>query len=221
MGEVEHVPAQGGELAHPQAVAVGDQDHGGVAVAVAAGPRSGGGDQPFDLGRGEVLAWPPGGVLEPARRDIPIYDHRHGLVPGRPGRRIAGPRFGYCPIYGHKWESRQGWSQAHQARAAIGSTSLPTRARPSDLELMRGLLAQPHLGAGASRRSWPESPGTRGHPAAGPGGNGRRSAPVPCSIEPTGRRYGRARAAARRCRPAADRGRSEGRDQPTSGRIEY
>ena len=33
-----HVPAQAGELGGAQAVAVGDQDHGGVAMAVAAVP---------------------------------------------------------------------------------------------------------------------------------------------------------------------------------------
>lgn len=47
---------------------------------------------------------PPCGVGEPAWRDIPIYDHRHLPAPDRRTRRIAGPRFDYCPIYGHKWE---------------------------------------------------------------------------------------------------------------------
>ena len=36
--QVEHVPAQAGELGDAQAVAIGDQDHGGVAMAVSAWP---------------------------------------------------------------------------------------------------------------------------------------------------------------------------------------
>ena len=36
--QVEHVPAQAGELGDPQAVAIGEEDQGGVAMAVAAGP---------------------------------------------------------------------------------------------------------------------------------------------------------------------------------------
>ena len=70
--QVEHVPAQADELGDAQAVAVGDQDHGGVAVAVAAWPRPGGGHQPLDLLGGEVLARPAGSVGDPPRRHIPI-----------------------------------------------------------------------------------------------------------------------------------------------------
>ena len=36
--QVEHVPAQADQFGDPQAVAIGDEDHGGVAMAVAAGP---------------------------------------------------------------------------------------------------------------------------------------------------------------------------------------
>ena len=36
--QVEHVPAQADQLGDAQAVAIGEQDHGGVAMAVAAGP---------------------------------------------------------------------------------------------------------------------------------------------------------------------------------------
>jgi len=36
LGQVEHVPAQANEFRRTQAVAIGDQDHGGVAMAVPA-----------------------------------------------------------------------------------------------------------------------------------------------------------------------------------------
>ena len=44
-------------------MAVGDQDHGGVAMAVAAGPGAGGGHQPLDLLGGEVLARPAAALV--------------------------------------------------------------------------------------------------------------------------------------------------------------
>ena len=54
MGEVDGVPAQRDQLGRPQAVPVGDQHHGGVAVAMAV--LAGGRDQPSDLAVGQVLA---------------------------------------------------------------------------------------------------------------------------------------------------------------------
>ena len=36
--QVEHVPTQADQFGDAQAVAIGEQDHGGVAVAVAATP---------------------------------------------------------------------------------------------------------------------------------------------------------------------------------------
>ena len=36
--QLEHVPAQADQLGAMQAVAVGDEDHGGVALPIAAGP---------------------------------------------------------------------------------------------------------------------------------------------------------------------------------------
>jgi hypothetical protein len=68
------------QLGGAQTVAVGDQDHGRVAVAVATGPIPGGGDQPLDLVGGEVLARPAGGVGNAPWRYIPIYEHWRGLV---------------------------------------------------------------------------------------------------------------------------------------------
>ena len=66
MGKIDGVPPQRDQLARPQAMAVGDQDHGGVAVAIAvlASCR----DQPIDLGVGQVLARADLGVaLAPLR----------------------------------------------------------------------------------------------------------------------------------------------------------
>ena len=65
MGKVNGVPAQRDQLARPQAMAVGDQDHGGVTVAIAvlASYR----DQPIDLGVGQVLARADLGVAAPLR----------------------------------------------------------------------------------------------------------------------------------------------------------
>jgi hypothetical protein len=55
-------------------VPVGHQQHGGVAVAVAA--SLGGVDQPLDLGHGEVLAGAQVGVRPPAR----VTNLRWGLA---------------------------------------------------------------------------------------------------------------------------------------------
>ena len=66
MGEVDGVPAQRDQLGRPQPVPVGDQHHGGIAVAVAILP--GGGDQAIDLAIGEVLAGADLGVALAARR---------------------------------------------------------------------------------------------------------------------------------------------------------
>ena len=66
MGEVDGVPAQRHQLARPQPVPVGDQHHGGIAVAVAILP--GGIDQAGDLAIGEVLAGADLGVTLAARR---------------------------------------------------------------------------------------------------------------------------------------------------------
>ena len=54
MGEVDGVPAQRHQLGRPQAVPVGDQHHGGIAVAVAIPPGSI--DQAGYLAIGQILA---------------------------------------------------------------------------------------------------------------------------------------------------------------------
>ena len=70
-GEVDLVPSQVHQLGRPQAVAEGDEDGGGVAVAMAvAASRL---HQPLDLRLGQVFAGPQFGIRAPERRDCPIY----------------------------------------------------------------------------------------------------------------------------------------------------
>ena len=66
VNEVDAVPPQRDQLRRAQAVTVGKQDQGGVAVAVAIG--AGGGDQLLDLSLGQVFARPELGVRPAARR---------------------------------------------------------------------------------------------------------------------------------------------------------
>ena len=68
--EVDLIPAQVHQLAHPQAMAIGDQDHGGIAVAPAV--ALGGLDQLLDLGLGQVLAGPVG-VGAPCRGNCSFF----------------------------------------------------------------------------------------------------------------------------------------------------
>ena len=65
MGKIDGVPAQRDQLARPQAVPVGDQHHGGVAVAIAVLASCS--DQPIDLAIGQVLARADLGVAPPLR----------------------------------------------------------------------------------------------------------------------------------------------------------
>ena len=53
-GQFDLVPLQVAKLGGPQAVPEGEQDHGRVAMTVAA-RLDGGGAQPLDLGHGQVL----------------------------------------------------------------------------------------------------------------------------------------------------------------------
>ena len=72
--EVEHVPSQGAQLACPEPVAVGQEDHGRVAVGVARADALPRGDhQAIDLLGGEVLPGSPLGIGKAPRRDFPIF----------------------------------------------------------------------------------------------------------------------------------------------------
>jgi hypothetical protein len=63
LGEVKHVPTQRAHLARPEPVAVGEEDHGRVAVRVAgADALLRGRDEALGLFGGEVLAGPPRGI---------------------------------------------------------------------------------------------------------------------------------------------------------------
>ena len=66
VGKVDGIPAQRDQLARPQAVPIGDQHRGGVAVAMAVLPGSS--DQPSDLGVGQVFTRADLGVALAARR---------------------------------------------------------------------------------------------------------------------------------------------------------
>ena len=69
--EVDLIPPEVNKLAHPQAVAVGDEDHGGVAVAPAV--ALGGSDQGLDLLRCQVLPRSQVAVLGPLRCDCSVF----------------------------------------------------------------------------------------------------------------------------------------------------
>ena len=72
LGEVDHIPAQGDELGGAQAVPVGDEDHGAVAVSVAAKPLATGLAQALDLFTGQELARAYRCVGEPGGRSVPF-----------------------------------------------------------------------------------------------------------------------------------------------------
>src|SRR6516165_1231117 len=72
--EINLGPLQITQLAGPETVAIGDEDHGRVAMglAIALAPF----DQPLDLGLGQVFTGAHVGVLGSARRDFPYFGAR-------------------------------------------------------------------------------------------------------------------------------------------------
>ncbi len=72
MREVDLIPGQSAKLGDAQAVPEGDQDHGGIAQAVAAPALLGGRDQPLHLLGREVFAWANILVAAPGRWHCPI-----------------------------------------------------------------------------------------------------------------------------------------------------
>ena len=72
--EIEHVLARGDELGGAEAVAVGEEDHGAVAVAVPAVAVAGGLTPAPDLPGGKELARADVGVAAPRRRHCPVND---------------------------------------------------------------------------------------------------------------------------------------------------
>ena len=110
VGEVDGVPAQRDQLGRPQAVPIGDQHHGGVAVAIAV--LAGGSDQPIDLGVGQVLARADLGVAAPrggpALSTVPITVV--GATSARCGFPMVFQAFprATVPKYGPSWDTAQG-----------------------------------------------------------------------------------------------------------------
>ena len=110
MGKIDGVPAQRDQLARPQAMAVGDQDHGGVAVAIAvlASCR----DQPIDLGVGQVLARADLGVAAPLRWsslvNCPINGGRRHQRQMRFFHGFSGFSAATVPYNGRLWDTVQG-----------------------------------------------------------------------------------------------------------------
>ena len=110
VGEVDGIPPQCDQLGRPQAVAIRDQHHGGVTVAVAVLP--GGGDQAGNLGIGQVLAG----------ADLGVWLRRGGFgivnCPNNGGWRhqrqmricheFSGLYSCYCPNYELLWDNVQG-----------------------------------------------------------------------------------------------------------------
>src|SRR5215467_7343310 len=111
MSKVDGVPPQRDELARSQSVPVGDQHHGGIAVAVAILPGST--DQAGDLAIGEVLAGADLGVTFAGRRAPAI-----GNCPNNGGWRhqrqmrichdFSGSSSCYCPKYDPSRDTAQG-----------------------------------------------------------------------------------------------------------------
>jgi hypothetical protein len=72
--EVDLVPAQRHQLAHPKPVAVGDEDQGRISVAIPAN-SAGGLDELIDLLRRQVLPGPPFSVSDsPRGSDFPVFE---------------------------------------------------------------------------------------------------------------------------------------------------
>jgi hypothetical protein len=103
--EVDHIPAQSDKLAGAQAVSVGDEDHGAVAMSVPAKPIATGLTQALDLLAGQELTRSNLCVGAPARRKCPILDGRGPLPNGHFSFVFHRPMIAQCPIYSHNWES--------------------------------------------------------------------------------------------------------------------
>src|SRR6516225_6679095 len=111
MGEVDGVPAQRHQLGRPRPVPVGDQHHGGIAVAVAILPASI--DQAGNLAISEVLAGADLGVTFAARRVWAIANcPNNGGCRHQRQMRICHDFSGlfqcYCPKYGPSRDTAQG-----------------------------------------------------------------------------------------------------------------
>ena len=78
MVELDLIPLQGGEFGYSEPVGVGEDNHRGIAVAIAP-TLSGGFDDPINLIWGEVFAGASCFVPDPPRRNCPFFDVWHRL----------------------------------------------------------------------------------------------------------------------------------------------
>src|SRR5438552_12046212 len=103
-GEIHLVPAQRHQLADPEPMAEGNEDHGRVAIPPAP-PLARCLHQSIDLGLGEILAWPDLGILLPLRRRVPPYNCSDFSVSGgiahvRQHRRKPSVSVAHCTVFG-------------------------------------------------------------------------------------------------------------------------
>ena len=155
MGEVDGVPAQRHQLGRPQPVPVGDQHHGGIAVAVAVLP--GNSDQAGDLGVGQIFARADLGVALTARArpmgDCPIIGGWRHQRQMRICHDFSGLSPCYCPVnkrlrdtaqgekrrfYGHNCHLDRGGRTGHYGRDAewrafsVGGQPTPPQRWPAE-----------------------------------------------------------------------------------------
>ena len=121
LAEINLILGQGAKLADPQAVAKGDQDHRGVAMAVTA-PLARRGNQPLDLDRCQVLARAPLTIALPSRwrdcladnpqrrrlsrdPDCPVLSAWHGLVLSLDRRQKPRPDWCGCLVSDQRWDT--------------------------------------------------------------------------------------------------------------------
>src|SRR5262249_44776744 len=117
LGQLDLLPLQVADLRGPQTVAIGDKDHGRVAMAVAA-MLSGAVHQPLDLALGEV-----------APLDCQVYDAWGAFLgcrfhAGKPCLRVS-----YCIGYTPFLHSRKGRAAAWNASRSQCRIEAPERAR--------------------------------------------------------------------------------------------
>src|SRR5204862_5999067 len=103
-GEIHLVPAQRHQLADPEPMAEGNEDHGGVAIPPAP-PLARCLHQSIDLGLVEILTWPDLGILLPLRRRVPPYNCSDFSVSGgiahvRQHRRKPSVSITHCTVFG-------------------------------------------------------------------------------------------------------------------------
>jgi len=132
-------PPQRHQLADPEPMAEGNEDHRGVAMPPAP-PLTRCLHQSIDLGLGEILAWPDLGILLPLRRRVPPYNCSDFSVSGgiahvRQHRRKPTVSIAHCTVFGffrncfrsRRRDRHSGVQRLHMMETA--STTARTRRR--------------------------------------------------------------------------------------------